>query len=129
MRLVLLLCLSLIGLPSSALDGEVSDLGVRVERLAGQLRCPASINQTLAESEAAIAFELKGLIAQKLREGQQEEQIVQYLVERYGQQIRYQPGLDGATAPLWLIPMLLVALLMMMLIWPRRLRRPPGLGE
>ncbi|WP_035385482.1 cytochrome c-type biogenesis protein [Ferrimonas futtsuensis] len=128
MRVIVLLCLSLFCLPLSAAS-DSSNLSQRAERLASTLRCPASVNQTLADSEAAIAFELKGLIAQQLRAGHQEEQIVQYLVERYGEQIRYQPGLAGATAPLWLMPLLLVGLLLMVLIWPRMLRRPPGLGE
>lgn len=129
MRIMVLLCLSLLGLPLNLAAADSNDLSQRVERLASSLRCPASVNQTLADSEAAIAFELKGLIAQQLKEGQQEEQIVQYLVERYGDQIRYQPGLAGATAPLWLMPLLLVGLLLMVLVWPRMLRRPPGLGE
>ncbi|WP_417346357.1 cytochrome c-type biogenesis protein CcmH [Ferrimonas sp.] len=129
MRVIVLLCLSLLWLPFNAAASDGSNLSQRVEQLASSLRCPASVNQTLADSEAAIAFELKGHIAQQLKEGQQEEQIVQYLVERYGEQIRYQPGLAGATAPLWLMPLLLVGLLLMVLVWPRMLRRPPGLGE
>ncbi|BDY03531.1 cytochrome c-type biogenesis protein CcmH [Ferrimonas sp. YFM] len=129
MRVVVLFCLSLLCLPLHAAASDGNDLSQRVERLATSLRCPASVNQTLADSEAAIAFELKGLIAQQLKEGRQEEQVVQYLVERYGEQIRYQPGLAGATAPLWLMPVLLVGLLLMVVVWPRMLRRPPGLGE
>ncbi len=68
------------------------------------LRCPVSPNLTLYDSESAIANELKGVIYQKLREGETREQIFYFMVARYGEQIRYEPDMNAGTAALWAAP-------------------------
>ncbi|TKB50147.1 cytochrome c-type biogenesis protein [Ferrimonas aestuarii] len=100
--------------------GTTLTVNQQMEQIAATLRCPSSTNQTLLESEAAIAFELKALIAQQLTEGKSHQQIEAYLVERYGEQIRYQPGLNAGTAILWLTPVVLIFLLFVGLWFNRR---------
>lgn len=56
------------------------------------------MTQSLYESEAPIAAELKGLIYKKLAAGESKEQILTFLSERYGEQIRYEPAMNASTA-------------------------------
>ena len=60
--------------------------------------------QTLYDSESAIANELKGVIYEKLRAGETREQIFDFMVARYGEQIRYEPDMNAGTAALWAAP-------------------------
>ena len=100
--------------------GTTLTVNQQMEQIAATLRCPSSTNQTLLESEAAIAFELKALIAQQLTEGKSHQQIEAYLVKRYGEQIRYQPDLNSGTAIPWLTPVVLIFLLFVGLWFNRR---------
>lgn len=77
--------------------------------IAKVLRCPVSPNLTLYDSESQIASELKGVIYEKLREGQTREQIFDFMVERYGEQIRYEPDMNAGTAALWAAPWVALA--------------------
>ena len=61
-------------------------------------------NLTLYDSESAIANELKGVIYEKLRAGETREQIFDFMVARYGEQIRYEPDMNAGTAALWAAP-------------------------
>lgn len=85
------------GLSGPALQEEA----IRISKL---LRCPASPNLTLYESEAAIASELKGRIFMMLREGKSRDEIIRWMIERYGEQISYMPDVNAGTAPLWIAP-------------------------
>lgn len=97
---------------------ELRDEAVSIAKV---LRCPVSPNLTLYESEAAISSELKGVIYEKLREGQTREQIFAFMVERYGEQIRYEPDKNASTAALWAAPWVAVALGAVLVF--RRMRR------
>ena len=85
------------------------------------LRCPASPNLTLYDSETAIASELKGQIYEKLRDGMDREEILSFMAERYGESIRYKPDLNAGTAALWAAPWL--AFLAVIFFLVRRVRR------
>lgn len=105
-RLSLLLALALLlSLPLASAEQNLIRLS---NDIAKTLRCPAAINQSLYESEAPIAAELKAQIYQMLQQGQSQEQIIDFMVQRYGERIRYQPALTPATALLWIAPVLLV---------------------
>lgn len=86
---------------------EIRDLGLDISR---QLRCPKSINQNLLDSQAPIASELKAQIFLMLNQGHSEGEIITFMVERYGEKIRYMPSLSSGTTLLWLAPLLLVLL-------------------
>lgn len=75
------------------------------------LRCPASLNQSLFESEKPIASELKAKIYELLREGKSKEEIFKFFAERYGEQIRYAPEVSKSTAILWILPAGLIIVL------------------
>lgn len=74
------------------------------------LRCPMATNQSLFESQAPIAHELKAQIFSMLEQGQSQDEIIDFMVQRYGQKIRYQPEFKASTFALWFGPLLLLVL-------------------
>ena len=71
------------------------------------LRDPASANYTLFDSESAIAGELKASIYEQLRAGRTREEIFDFMVERYGDFVLYNPPFKASTVILWLGPVVL----------------------
>jgi cytochrome c-type biogenesis protein CcmH len=80
----------------------------RFEVLTTQLRCLVCQNQNIAESNAPLAADLREQIYQHIRHGQSNQQIVDYLVARYGDFILYRPPFNLQTMCLWLAPFLLL---------------------
>ena len=81
----------------------------RFHALVGQLRCVMCQNQSLADSNAQIAHDLRREVLAKMRDGMSDAQIKAFLVERYGEFVLYQPRLGMATWLLWFGPLLLLA--------------------
>lgn len=75
-------------------------------KLTSELRCLVCQNQNLAESNAALATDLRNQIYQKVQQGESNQQIVDYLVQRYSHFILYQPPLNSSTLALWFGPFL-----------------------
>ena len=80
----------------------------RVVRLAEELRCLVCQNQTIADSHADLAVDLKNQIREKLRAGMSEEEIKSYMVERYGDFVLYRPPVKNSTWVLWFGPFILL---------------------
>ena len=76
----------------------------RYHELAAELRCPKCQNQSIAESDSPIANDLRDEIHRMLREGLSDEQIIDFMVARYGDFVLYDPPLSRRTALLWLGP-------------------------
>ena len=76
--------------------------------MSAELRCPKCQNQNIADSNAPIAQDLRKLLFQQLEEGASNEEILDHMVARYGEFVRYRPRFSGATAVLWLAPILLL---------------------
>jgi cytochrome c-type biogenesis protein CcmH len=111
-RLVsLLFCLAL---ATGVLAGEAPPaaddpaLEQRVTALASELRCLVCQNQTIADSNAGLAVDLRNEIRERLRGGQTEAQIMAFMVERYGDFVLYRPPFRASTLVLWLGPLLLL---------------------
>ena len=77
---------------------------VQVERLSTQLRCLVCQNQTIADSHAELAQDLKQEIREMATKGMTDQAIIDYLVSRYGDFVRYKPPFNPATSLLWLGP-------------------------
>lgn len=94
----------------------------RFRVLTEELRCPKCQNQNIADSNAPIANDLRREIHRMLDEGQSDEQIVDFLVTRYGDFVMYRPPLTAKTLLLWFGPaaLLLLALLVVLNIVRRR---------
>ncbi|MCJ8167911.1 cytochrome c-type biogenesis protein [Atopomonas sediminilitoris] len=95
----------------------------RFRVLTEELRCPKCQNQNIADSNAPIANDLRREIHRMLDEGQNDEQIVDYLVARYGDFVMYRPPLTGKTLLLWFGPALLLLLALLVLISVVRRRK------
>ena len=76
----------------------------RVTALAEELRCLVCQNQTIADSHAELAIDLKNQIREKLKAGISEEKIKEYMVARYGDFVLYRPPVKTTTLPLWIGP-------------------------
>ena len=132
----LLLGLALSGSAQAAID--TSEFASEAERdryrtLTEELRCPKCQNQNIADSNAPIAMDLRAEIYRMLEEGRSNDEIVEHLVLRYGDFVRYKPPLDQRTLLLWYGPaaLLLGGLGALVLIVRRRRRvdASPQAGE
>jgi len=99
--------LVLSGAASAAIDTyEFKDESERerFRTLTEELRCPKCQNQNIADSNAPIATDLRREIFRMLEEGKSNDEIVDYLVARYGDFVRYKPALNARTFLLWYGP-------------------------
>jgi cytochrome c-type biogenesis protein CcmH len=83
--------------------------GERYKRLVDELRCLVCQNQNLAESNAALAADLRGQVYSMVMRGDSDAQIVDYMVARYGDFVLYRPPLRATTLLLWGGPFILLA--------------------
>jgi len=92
---------------------EVAHPDARVEErlrvLAEELRCLVCQNQTIADSTAPLALDLRNQIRQQVAAGRSDDQIRDYMVQRYGDFVLYKPPLKATTVLLWIGPFLLLA--------------------
>jgi len=81
----------------------------RYDRLAHELRCLVCQNQTLAESDASLAADLRRQVESMILEGRSDQQIKDFLVQRYGDFVLYRPPVQSNTWLLWFGPFALLA--------------------
>jgi cytochrome c-type biogenesis protein CcmH len=108
---ILLLAFTLQGVAKEA-EPLQADAAVeaQVQRLATQLRCLVCQNQTLADSHAELAQDLLQEVRVMAAKGMSDQAIIDYLVARYGDFVRYKPPLNKTTSLLWLGPFALLFL-------------------
>ena len=82
-------------------------LEARVQALAEELRCLVCQNQTLADSHAELAIDLKNQVREMLQKGLSDKQVIDYMVTRYGDFVLYRPPVKGTTWLLWFGPFVL----------------------
>ena len=135
---LLLACALFAGLPSAAWAQPAAgneavpvandpELEARVEALSHVLRCLVCQNQSIAESNAALALDLRNQVREQLRAGRSEAQVVDYMVERYGDFVLFRPRFKASTLALWFGPLILLAAGLALLF--RRLARRRRAGE
>jgi cytochrome c-type biogenesis protein CcmH len=83
-------------------------LEARMQKIAIELRCLVCQNQTIADSPAGLSDDLRREIREQLLRGATDEQVVQYMTDRYGDFIRYRPPVKGSTVALWVGPLVLL---------------------
>ena len=93
----------------------------RVQHLGEELRCLVCQNQNIADSHADLAMDLKKQVREQIAAGRTDREILDYMVERYGDFVLYRPPLKATTVLLWAGPFVL--LLVVLLLLARRLRR------
>ena len=101
--LALILCLLAAPLAAVQPDEVLDDpaLELRARALSAELRCPVCRNESIDESHADIARDLRLMLRERLVAGDSDAQAMQFLVDRYGEYIRLNPRVEGANILLW----------------------------
>jgi cytochrome c-type biogenesis protein CcmH len=96
----------------------------RMTRITSELRCLVCQNQTIADSNADLAQDLRRQVREMLRRGNSDQQIVSYMTDRYGDFVLYRPPVKGTTLLLWFGPalMLVAGFGMLVVVMRRRTR-------
>lgn len=87
-----------------------------------ELRCLVCQGQSIADSDAELAGDMRAMVRQRIAAGERPEQVRAWLVERYGHWVSYRPPVEPATWPLWAAPILLL-IIGAMLLRKRLVRR------
>lgn len=126
MRVVVLLIMLLGGFAASAKEAEpMEDPAIegRFKHLTSELRCLKCQNQTIYDSKAGLADDLRKQIRNQINAGKTDAEIVDYMVARYGDFIRYRPAMDAKNVLLWVGPGLLMVIGFAVLFVQLRKRR------
>lgn len=88
------------------------------ETLTKELRCLVCQNQTIADSNAELASDLRRQVSEMLAQGKSKEEIVQFMTDRYGDFVLYKPAFKGKTLLLWIAPIafLVIGLIAVLLV-------------
>jgi len=121
--LVLVLHIALSGVAHAREMDADAELEQRVHLFSQQVRCLVCQNETLAESRAELAVDLRREIREQMKAGRSDEQITVFLTERYGDFVLYRPPLKPTTYPLWFGPFVLLGAGLLTLY--RSVRRRP----
>jgi len=111
-RVYFLVLLVFFTVPAIAKEAQPSAadpvLEERVMKLSKELRCLVCQNETLADSRADLAEDLRGQIREQMKAGKSDKEIIAYLTDRYGKFILYNPPVDPTTYLLWFGPFILL---------------------
>jgi len=106
--LFLLLLLPILAMAEAQPLGDDPAVEARLKALSTELRCLVCQNQTLADSSAPLAEDLRREIRELIAKGMSDKEITDYLVARYGDFVRYRPPVKSQTLLLWIGPTLLL---------------------
>jgi len=131
LRLLLMLTLSMLALPGAAVEpDEILDdpaLESRARTLSKDLRCLVCQNESIDESHAELAKDLRLLVRERLVAGDTDDEVMAYVVDRYGEFVLLNPTLKGANVILWIAgPAMLVLALSIAGLYLRRRRSAPS---
>jgi cytochrome c-type biogenesis protein CcmH len=113
--------------PNELLSNPVQE--ARAEVIGHQLRCMVCQNESIEDSNADLARDIRTIIRQQVVAGQTNRQIIAYMVQRYGTFILMRPPFDPMTALLWATPLIALALgfgIVVFTLWRQRRRPAPG---
>ena len=87
---------------------DTDEQAVRFEELTKELRCPKCQNQNIADSHATVAKDLRERVVELVKEGNTKDEVIDYMIDRYGYFVHYDPPVTPATLVLWVLPVLIV---------------------
>ena len=98
--------------PARLADTELPDPNqeAKAQVLMLELRCLVCQGQSIADSNAEMAGDMRALVRRRIAEGESPADVRKWLINRYGDYVTYDPPLSAATAPLWIAPILLIGL-------------------
>lgn len=124
MRWIFVLILACVASVVCAEEAKLDVAGeLRVKALAHELRCLVCQNQTIADSNADLAIDLRTQIREQIQAGKTDQQIKDYMVARYGDFVLYKPPVQSNTILLWIAPFLLLICAVAFLFWQLAKRR------
>jgi len=126
--ILMTLLLSSYALSESLLTFSSALNQTRFQSLVKELRCPKCQNQDLADSQSAIAKDLKAQIYEMIEQDKTDQEIVDYMVARYGDFVLYRPKYSAATSILWVGPgaFLVIGLMIFVFVVYRNKTRKAG---
>lgn len=131
MRYGLLLAMLLISLSALARvevhDFDSPEQEATYKQLINELRCLVCQNQNLADSNAELALDLRRQAYEMLKGGASKEDVIDYMVQRYGDFVLYRPPLKRSTLLLWVGPFIILGTgVLVLVLYIRRRRKEPG---
>ena len=126
--LLLFLCLGLLAAIAVACSGREATIDERAYALDRQLMCPVCDGQTVDQSNAQVSLDMKGVIREKLRAGESENEILDYFAARYGDSVLASPPTTGFSIVVWVVPpaALLLSVAFLAVIMRRMKKRETG---
>ncbi len=130
-RLILLAVLLLLTGPAFAISDPAEMLPnpaqeARAEAVGRQLRCLVCQNESIEDSGADLARDLRKIVRERVAAGDSDAQVIAWMVARYGDFVRLRPPFNAVTALLWLSPVLAVAIGLSLVLLGRRSRPTPA---
>lgn len=130
-RIAFLTAALALGVPSPGLavqpDEVLADpaLEARARAISGDLRCMVCQNQSIDDSDAELARDLRVLVRERLTAGDSDEEVIDFVVSRYGEFVLLRPRFNARNALLWTAPLLILAVggVFILLRWHRPRRR------
>jgi len=125
LALTLFAAQSLAGIETRQFDSPQQEQDYK--ELVFELRCLVCQNQNLADSNAELAVDLRNEVFKMLQQGKSKQEVLDFMVARYGNFVLYKPPVDRATTLLWFGPVVMLAIgLLIVVIFIRRHRNRPG---
>ena len=87
---------------------DSNEQAVRFEELTKELRCPKCQNQNIADSDAVVAKDLRDRVLALVKDSKSKDEVIDYMIDRYGYFVHYDPPVTPATLILWVLPVLIV---------------------
>jgi len=109
---------------ASSLFAQSSDTEQRARHIGEQLRCVVCQNQSIEESDAQLAGDMRRVVREQLATGASDAEVISYIRESYGDYVLLKPPLQSNTYILWFLPILLV-LASLIWFWRRARQRDP----
>lgn len=128
--LALLVLLRIGGTPYALEPGEALDdpaLEARARDISKELRCLVCQNQSIDDSDAALARDLRLLVRERLKAGDSDSEAIAFIVARYGAYVRLRPPFDPSTYALWFGPPAVLVIALLVVFRATRRRRPSPL--
>ena len=99
-----------------AVDKSYANIEDDIKKITLKLRCMTCQNQTIYDSEADFSLDIKKIVSQKLQNNETEKEIIDFLIQRYGEYIVFQPQMNKRNIFLWYFPFVIFAFSLVFLI-------------
>lgn len=114
-----------VGVDEKRLENPLDE--ARAQEVMKQLRCLVCQNQSIVDSDAPLAKDLRIIVRERIIEGDSDDEVLKFMTSRYGDWVLLKPPFDGATIILWLSPLLLLLIGFFVIYRNQKLRKETSL--